>query len=243
MIIHGEIIQGSEQWDELRLTRPTASEFSKIYTGGGKLSAQREAYMRRLSIARKYVLPTFQGNQWTDRGHELEPVARERFIQETGFDVRNVGFITRDDQMAGGSPDGMIYDSSGQPVGGIEIKCFNVDKHLGILEKGKLPTENAPQVHGHLWITGLPAWVFILYCPEAFPLDFRMIEVTPDGYTREVGAAVAEFCSDYQRNWPRYLAEFEADQIGLSVETMLPVLSRKMKAKTTPKPEPQESLI
>jgi len=234
MNIITDIHQGSEDWDKLRATRPTASEFSKIITGMGKASAQKEAYMRKLSVAVKYDMPSFKGNQWTDRGHELEPIARERFIAETGFDVREAAFLMRADGIAGGSPDGLIYGGDGLPVAGIEIKCFNVDKHLGILEKNELPTENKPQVHGHLWITGLPCWVFILYCPEAFPLDFRMIEVTPDGYTREVGTAVEKFCAEYRTNWARYLAEFEADQIGLSVETMLPVLSAAMKRQAKP---------
>ena len=235
-------LQGSEEWDKLRATRPTASEFSKIITGMGKVSAQREAYMRKLSVAVKYDMPSFKGNQWTDRGHELEPVARERFIAETRFNVREAAFLMRTDGIAGGSPDGLIYGGDGEPVGGIEIKCYNVDKHLGILANNELPTENKPQVHGHLWITGLPVWVFILYCPEAFPLDFRMIEVTPDGYTREVGTAIEAFCAEYRTNWARYLAEFEADQIGLSVETMLPVLSREMKRRAAPSAKPTPTL-
>lgn len=242
MKIIADIHQGHEDWDSLRATRPTASEFSKIITGMGKVSAQREAYMRRLSVAVKYEMPSFGGNKWTDRGHELEPVARQRFIDETGFDVREVGFIMRDDGVAGGSPDGMIYHDD-NPVAGLEIKCFNMDKHLGILAENKLPTENKPQVHGHLWNTGLPAWVFVLYCPEAFPLDFRMIEVTPDGYTREVGHAVEQFCAEYRTNWARYLAEFEADQIGLSVDTMLPTLTAAMKRKATQTQILTESLI
>lgn len=241
-MITKNVFQNSEEWDKLRATRPTASEFSKIITGTGKPSTQKEAYMRKLSVAVKYDMPSFKGNQWTDRGHELEPVARQRFIDETGFDVREVGFVMRADGIAGGSPDGLIYHNE-QPVAGLEIKCFNVDKHLGILEKNELPTENKPQVHGHLWITGLPAWVFVLYCPEAFPLDFRMIEVTPDGYTRQVGDAVESFCDDYRRNWARYLAEFEADQIGLSVETMLPTLSRVMKKAGKPSTPTTQPLI
>lgn len=232
MIIHGEIMQGSERWDQLRLTRPTASEFSKIITGTGKPSEQKEAYMRRLAVARKYQMPTFKGNQWTDRGQELEPIARNLFVAKTGLDVREVGFVTRDDELAGGSPDGLIYDQNGQPAAGIEIKCYNVDKHLGILHKGTLPTENYPQVHGHLWLTGLPVWVFVLYCPEAYPLDFGVIEVTPDGYTQQLGSAIDNFCAEYQQNWARYLAEFEADHLGQSVTKMMPVLSSILKFKS-----------
>lgn len=240
-----DIIQGDEKWDKLRSVTPTASEFSKIITGGGKVSTQREGYMRRLSVNRKYPQPTFQGNQWTDRGHALEPKARERLATETGYNIRSVGFVRRKDCGAGGSPDGLIYSPCGtKPVAGVEIKCYNVDKHLTILNSGELPTENKPQVHGHLWLSGVPAWLFVLYCPEAFPLDFRIIEVTPDGYTREVGNAVYQFCVDYQKNWQRYLAEYEVDQLGKSFEQMCPVTHRLAAPQAKqPTPTLTESLI
>lgn len=226
-----DMLQGSEEWDRLRSVTPTASEASKIITGGGKISAQREAYMRRLSVNRKYPQPTFQGNQYTERGHDLEPIARQRLVEETGFDVREVGFIKREDCGAGGSPDGLIYGADGEPVAGVEIKCFNTDKHLGILNKGEIPTDMKPQVHDHLWLSGLPAWLCVFYCPEAFPLDFRIIEVTPDGYTRSVGDAMQEFCRDYRKNWARYLAEYELDQVNKSVEQMCPTTWKALQPK------------
>lgn len=68
MIIHESTHQGSEQWDEWRAVRATASEFGKIFTGGGKVSGQREAYMRKCAVARQYKLPAWAGNEHTDRG-------------------------------------------------------------------------------------------------------------------------------------------------------------------------------
>jgi hypothetical protein len=217
-----DVIQGSEKWDRYRAVTPTASEFAKIFTGGGKRSEQREMYMRRLSVNRKYPQPTFQGNQWTDRGLELEPIARQRLIDETGFDVREVGFVRRLDCGAGGSPDGLIY-AGGVPVAGVEIKCYKIDKHLSILNGGELPTENKPQVHGHLWLSGLSAWLLVLYCPEAFPLDFRIIEVLPNPYTAEMGAAVSAFCEEYAQKWAVYLAEYEVDIANKTINQMCPV--------------------
>jgi hypothetical protein len=217
-----DCIQGSEEWENQRAIRPTASEFAKIWTGSGKPSEQRELYMRKLSIATKYKLPSWTGNMWTDRGKELEPVARERFIKETGFDVREAGICLKNGALRGASPDGLIYHK-GNPIGGVEIKCYNLDKHLGILNKNVLPTENKPQVHGQLDVTGLPFWHFVLFCPEAFPLDFRIIEVTPDGYTRELASALDLFERDYEANWIQYLAEYEVDQLNKTPRDMAPV--------------------
>lgn len=217
-----QMLQGSEEWDAMRATRPTASEFGKIFTGGGKPSEQREMYMRRLSIARKYKVPQFTGNEWTERGHALEPEARERLATVTGFDVREAGMCLKNGKFRGCSPDGLIY-SNGEIVGGVEIKCFKMDKHLTIVNKGELPTENKPQVHGSLEVTGLKFWLFCLYCPEAFPLDFRIIEVTPDSYTRQLGDALDKFETDYDQNWARYLAEYEVDTLHRTAREMSPI--------------------
>lgn len=223
-----DIHQGHEQWDALRAVRPTASEFGKIFTGGGKASAQREAYMRKLAIGTRYKLPTWTGNTWTDRGQELEPEARDRFREETGFDVREVAFIKSRQCIAGGSPDGLIYDALGDPVSGLEIKCYKLEKHLGIIDRGELPTENMPQVHGHLWLTGFEAWAFAVYCPEAFPLDFKVIEVTRSSYTEKLGAAVTEFCTELLERTPEFLADFEAANLDCSVLASLPTICRAL---------------
>ncbi|MBB5351376.1 hypothetical protein HNR46_001612 [Haloferula luteola] len=225
------IHQGHEEWDQLRAVRPTASEFGKILTGGGKASGQREAYMRRLAISTKYDLPKWTGNKWTDRGQALEPEARDRFREETGFNVREVAFIQSDHCMAGGSPDGLIYDmfgDLGEAVSGIEIKCFNLDKHLSILEKGELPTENIPQVHGHLWLSGFDAWAFVLYCPEAYPLDFKVIEVRRNAYTEQLGEHVTQFCAELIERTPEFLEEFEADHIHKPVLECMPSICRSL---------------
>lgn len=214
--------QGSEEWDAFRSKIPTASEFHRIYTGGGKVSEQREMYMRRLSIAVKYQVPQFMGNEWTERGHALEPEARERLVKETGWDIRTVGICTRDHSVRGASPDALIYHR-GHPIGGVEIKCYKMDKHLGIVNDGKLPTANKPQVHGQLDVTGLQVWLFVVYCPEAYPLDFRIIEVTPNAYQRDLSGELDKFEDEHRQKWPQYLAEYEVDHLRKSPQQMAPI--------------------
>lgn len=219
-----DVDQNSEEWDNLRKTRPTSSEASKIYTGGGTFSTQREAYMRRLSIASKYPVPKFTGNKWTERGHELEPEAAERFAEKTGLDVRAVGFIEHPDNCFGCSPDRFIYHND-VPIADVEIKCFNMDKHLGIVKKNVLPTDLKPQVHSRLYVTGLPVCILVLYCPEAFPTDLWMIEVTPDDYTVRIGEEINKFCTEYKEKWAKYLAEYELSLDQSDLAESLPHLS------------------
>ena len=48
MIVIEDVEQGSQSWIELRLGIPTASQFSRIVTPGGKSSSSRDAYMGEL---------------------------------------------------------------------------------------------------------------------------------------------------------------------------------------------------
>jgi len=225
------IEQGSEQWEALRAIRPTCSNYSKIYTATGKVSAQREAYMRQLAIATKYTLPTWTGNQYTDRGNELEPAARERFIQETQLDVRQCGFVLHEKTIAGGSPDGLIFGHNNKPISGIEIKCLNVVKHLGIVDKREPATDHLVQMHGLMWLMGLDVWVYVAYCPEAFPLDFQPIEVRRTQFTDELGKQVELFCDELIENTPRFIKEFEDKALRSLSDTLPNVYKALQKSK------------
>lgn len=224
MKIHDNIHQGHEAWDEWRAVRATASETGKIFTGGGKVSTQREAYMRKLAVARKYKLPKWSGNKYTDRGHELEPVARDLFRDLSGLDVREVACLEHDNGLCGGSPDGLIYAPDGTLISGLEIKCYNYDKHMSICEKGKLPTDNKPQIHAHLWLSGLPSWQFMVYHDEAMPFDHRVIEVEPDQYTQDLGGEILKFCEELDNRADEFLADFARSLAGVAMKDAMPVL-------------------
>lgn len=221
--------QQGEQWEALRATRPTASEYKRIFTGGGKRSSQREQYMRELSIASKYKIPGFEGNQWTDRGNELEPIARDLFIEKTGFNVREVGFCEKDNLIAGGSPDFLIYrnesDPIDKPVAGGEIKCLKLEKHLAIIDKKAMPLDYKTQVHGSMWYSDTNVWVFISYCPEAVGMEFYMMEILRDNYTERLGEELELFCKEYTERWQELLAEYEINLNQSNVTETLPTLT------------------
>lgn len=224
MIIHDNVHQGHEQWEEWRSVRATASEFGKIFTGGGKVSTQREAYMRKCAVARNYKLPEWTGNQNTDRGHELEPVARELFTALSGLEVRQVACVEHENGLCGGSPDGLIYGPDGRLVSGLEIKCYNYDKHVGIVTKGEIPTDCKPQVHGLLFLTGLSCWQFMVYHDDALPFDHRVIEVEPDQYTDALENEVMSFCEELDERADEFIADFEKSTKGIAMREAMPVL-------------------
>jgi len=188
--------QRSEAWEKIRRGRPTASRFSDIVTAAKcELSKSAKGYMHEL-IAECFdtdLTGGFNGNAWTDRGNLWEPDARKAYAEITGYDVREVGFVTQDNGIIGCSPDGLCY-RDGVPFKGPEIKCPAPKKFVEIVANGVLPDEYRAQIHGEMYVTGLPAWDFFAYCPGMKPF---LLTVHADDYTAKLGAAVEQFVIEY----------------------------------------------
>jgi putative phage-type endonuclease len=230
MIIHEHMLQGSEQWLAIRKGRATASEASKILTSTGKTSTQALGYMRKLARETFCDDPMeWTGNKFTDWGNEHEADARELFESKTKLQVAQVGFCNRaDNAPIGCSPDGLIVGTTVSTHGfaaGLELKCPQVDTHVGYVLDGVLPTEYKMQVHWSMAVTGLREWWFMSYFPQLNPL---ILKVTWDSFTD----AVVKAQDDFVR---QYAAEL--------VRVRQAVLPRADKPKPAPKPEPAESLI
>lgn len=170
MIVHN-VTQGSDEWMALRCTIPTASEFGKIITPAkGDLSSQATAYRHLLLACWLKGGPVDEFlSYWMERGTEMEPEARDAYGLQTGNDVEQVGFITRDDGMVGCSPDGLV----GEP-GCVEFKCPAPHTHVGYLLKGTLPTQYKPQVQGQLLIAERDWCDFMSYHPDMPPVRIRV---------------------------------------------------------------------
>ena len=196
MIVHPQVVQGSDAWFDLRRGRPTASRFKDIITAQkGDLSKSAKGYIAEL-IGECYCPEwiDFAGNKFTDRGTEMEPVARKAFEYQTGHTVEEVGFCTRQDGVVGCSPDGLIKGPGGEYVTGLEIKCPSPKVHVGWMMDGVLPDEHKQQVHGSMAVTGLNQWVFFSYFPGMQPFCFL---VTRDEYTAKLSASLDQFLIDY----------------------------------------------
>ena len=153
--------QGTPEWFEARLGVPTASCFGKILTATGKPSKQAAGYMEEL-LAEWLAggpLESFS-SMWTERGKETEAEARDYYEFTSGDDVEQVGFVLRDDGLAGASPDGLIGDE-----GGLEIKCCSPHVHVAHLLRDGIPTEYIPQVQGGMWVCNRQWWSFVAYHP------------------------------------------------------------------------------
>jgi putative phage-type endonuclease len=196
MTIWPDMDQGSEDWFRARKGRLTASQMAKVITPTGKLSSQWEKLAIRLAgeCVKPNEIPTFLGNIHTDRGHEMEPVARDWFAEWSGLDVRTVGFVTKDDNpVLGCSPDALIYKGK-SPVCGVEIKCPLIENHALYHYEGGVPEQYRAQVHGSMVVTGLREWWFVSFNEGTEPFVHCQ---KWDEYTDKVAEALDEFVTKY----------------------------------------------
>ena len=157
MQIHRGIEQGSQEWLDLRLGLITCSEIKTIRADG--VGAQ--TYINGLAYERITGEPSavFAGNEWTNRGHELEPIARDLYQQKTGNEVEEVSFIKN--LGFGYSPDGLIGLD-----GAMEIKVKQPQVQISILRSGEIPKEHLDQLDGGLLCSDRNWIDFVAYCPN-----------------------------------------------------------------------------
>lgn len=197
-----DVPQYSPEWWAARAGVPTASNADRILTAAGKTSSSQAAYMAELID--ELVRPrderpadeqSFSGNKHTERGNELEPKARAWHSLVTGHEIKEVGMIFRDDGLVACSPDGVFFDSEGEPFAGAEYKAPEGKKHVLWMIENKLPDEHKQQVHFSLAVSGLPYWEFVSHCPGYKP--FR-VKVEQDDYTAKMAAEIDAFVSKLQ---------------------------------------------
>lgn len=164
-VYHDNIEQGTAEWHQIRCGVITASGMKALITPGLKPAdnATSRTYLRRLLAERIIGHPeegvcTFK----MERGHTLEPFAREIYSQHVKKPVTECGFITRDvgGVTLGYSPDGLVGND-----GLIEIKSRDGQNTLNSILNPVLPAEHAIQVYTGLLVSGRAYCKFLSYTP------------------------------------------------------------------------------
>lgn len=192
MTIH-KVEQGSGEWEILRAGKVTASELSNLVTPLGKVKtgAGPKSYLMTKVAETCEGGPLPKGMVWNlDQGNILEEYAKPNFTFVTGLEVKEVGFITGEDDRVGCSPDGLIGDNCG-----LEIKCPHIETHVRYLLDGTLPDDYILQVQGSLYVTKYPQWKFFSYRRRYPPL---ILTIEPDEKIQEaIGEALAAFFEQF----------------------------------------------
>lgn len=157
------IEQRTHAWLMARVGMVTASRFKDVLARlkSGAPAQARKDYLVEVVCERLTGEPTQRfvnsAMQW---GTEMEPHAREAYVQRTGRAVDEVGFVKHPELAAGVSPDGIV-----ELEGLIEIKCPSTANHLDTLLNG-MPEQHLAQIQGQLWVTGYDWCDFVSFDPR-----------------------------------------------------------------------------
>lgn len=182
--------QYSDAWWASRCGVPTASQFSRIFTGKGEPSKQRTAYLYELAAQRitGQQEETYKATAMA-LGTEREADARRVYAMTDEVVVEEVGLLLSDCGRYGASPDGLIGEA-----GCLEIKCPMGKTAVEYLMKGSLPPAYMQQVYGQLLVTGREWCDFVSYYP-GLPL-FIVRVVRGKELLSKVRTEIESFCSE-----------------------------------------------
>lgn len=214
------IEQGSDEWDAIRLTRFTSSEWHKLMECGKRPMTKEELAARPktgkgsattqvpdpskmsatgLKYIRKKVWETLTGKQLPqayafplDYGKETEPEAVMYFEEKFNLLTQEVGFQVFGDH-AGGSPDRLIGEDEG-----LEIKCPSSDEQIDylLLNDHHDLKRNYPEYYWQcvslMLFTNRKKWHFCTYDPRMVLADHRMthIEIEYDKVEEDIDAVI-----------------------------------------------------
>jgi len=157
-IVHS-VLQGSAEWEQLRLGIPTSSEFSEIITPAKlELSKSSRRYLCKKLGEWMYGAPLeaydVGAHGWGARGKALESEAVRYYEMERDVETQAVGFVTTEDGLIGSSPDRLVGD-----VGLYEGKAPALETHVGyLLDPESLAAEYRLQNQGQLWVCSDREW-------------------------------------------------------------------------------------
>lgn len=198
MKVHNDFEQYSPEWKKMRAGIPTASCFHLLVDAEGKpkprSNKERGRYLYRLAAERLQGAPQpdrFEGNEWTERGQDLELDAANAFARIVGAKLEPGGFITDDLGRWGCSPDRIIA----RRHEGVEIKSPAAWTHIQYICEGP-GDKYKQQVQGQIMIGEFTAVHFWSYHPDFAPVH---VVTLPDlRFINRLREQLELFCSEIE---------------------------------------------
>jgi putative phage-type endonuclease len=169
--MHEEIVQGTDEWKQLRLGKVTASRVKDIVaTTKTGYSTSRDKYMTQLLLERlTNTVAESYSNDAMGWGVEQEPFARAAYESAKSVMVDQVAFVNHPTiEMAGASPDGLVNND-----GLVELKCPMSHTHLESL-LGGIDDQYKVQVQWQMACTGAK-WTDLCSFDPRFPAELQLV--------------------------------------------------------------------
>lgn len=154
-----------EEWHKWR-GQGLGSSDAPVIMGASPWSTPYQLWEEKIGLTKREV-----SNFATQRGHELEPVARAQYELETGLDMPATLAVHETRPWLRASLDG--FNAENNIV--LEIKCPGKDDHETAVN-GKVPDKYYPQLQHQLLVTGAT-------CVHYYSFDGKrgvLVEVKPD---------------------------------------------------------------
>jgi len=204
---HSDVIQGSDEWAELRCGLLTASEMKLIITPLLQIASNDKERAHVYEIAAQritgYVEPCYISDDML-RGTQDEIDARDLYSKNYAK-VREVGFVTNDSLgfTIGYSPDGLVGKD-----GLIECKSrrqkYQLQTIIENVPEDTIPRDYLIQIQTGLIVTGREWCDFITYCGG---MEMAVIRVYPVPHVQEaIITAATEFEARVQAVVDKYHA-------------------------------------
>jgi hypothetical protein len=160
------VVQGSEEWKQLRCGIVTTSRMADVTATTKKgEGADRKKYRDEILCE---ILTGAPYPQSADRarqvqwGKEWEDTARAEYELKFDVLVDTCGFVMHPTiPRFGGSPDGFVGDD-----GMIQIKCPNTNTHVNWMLGGTIPLEHAHQMAAEMSVYGKKWCDFVSFDPR-----------------------------------------------------------------------------
>lgn len=212
---HRDIIQGSDEWHQVRLGILTASEMKHVITAKTLKTADNETarqHVWELAAQRisRYVEPSYIGDDML-RGWEDEIKARAKYKEHTGQEVEEVGFITNDKWgfTIGYSPDGCVVGTKG----GIECKSrrqkYQVQTVVEWHRMKTVPSDFLIQLQTGLLVA---EWDWIDLVSYSGGLHMPIMRVYPDLKIQE---AIIEAATVFEGKVAEAVKDYEKATVGM----------------------------
>lgn len=194
MITYKDIIQGTEDWFNIRVGKVTMSNLDKIITPAkGEPSKQQDDYMNSLLAELFYGHPldTFVSAAM-ENGTNFEEEAARIYSVENDCELEKIGFVANDAGTIGCSPDRFIIGAKKA----VEIKVPLPKTHVGYLRTKELDANYRCQIQGQLWICELDSVDIYSYNPK---MPRVQIEVGRDEeFIKKAAKYTEEFLDRFQ---------------------------------------------
>lgn len=206
------IVQGSEEWQQLRIGKVTASRIADVLArtktgwGASRANYAAELVAERLTGSKA---ETFKSDAM-DRGNELEASARLMYEFINDVSVDEVPFVLHPTiAESGASPDGLIGE-----VGLVEIKCPNTSTHIATLQGGTIKGVYCKQMQWQMECTGREWCDFVSFdprLPASMQLHIQRVQRDED-WLSEARKHVTSFLKEIEETCADLVARYETQE-------------------------------